>query len=211
MCWSAEVSLQSFLIGCGAILFAALSGRSPSAILFYASIVGMQLLEYIVWTYGLDSTIESRQINYDTSIAAAVLLAFQPVASIMASPYPLLPWYLGSVFVYLFLRYWFDKTPLVQQYRMEPEVVPQGEKAHLVWKWLSNNWITAIGLVIYFVFLLTPIALQGNRDLLIVVGSTLAFSLYSYGQGGTWGSMWCWMINWIVILLCVSVIPARYQ
>ena len=211
MCWSAEVSLQSFLIGCGAILFALLTGRSFYAILFYASIVGMQLLEYIIWTYGLDSTTESRQINYDISIAAASLLAFQPVASIMASPYPLLPWYLGSVVAYLFLRYWFDKTPLIKQYRMEPEVVPQGEKAHLVWKWLSNNWINALGLIIYFVFLLTPIILQGNRDLLIVIGSTLAFSLYSYGQGGTWGSMWCWMINWIVILLCVSVIPARYQ
>ena len=211
MCWNAEVSLQSFIIGCGAILFAFLKGRSHSAILFYASIVGMQLLEYIIWTYGLDSTTESRQINYYTSLAAAGLLAFQPVASIMNSTSPLLPWYLGFVSVYLFLRYLFDKTPLVEQYRMEPEVVPQGEKAHLVWKWLSNNWITAVGLIIYFVFLLTPLLLKGNLDLLIVVGSTLAFSLYSYGQGGTWGSMWCWMVNWIVVLLSVSVIPARYQ
>ncbi len=171
----------------------------------------MQLLEYIIWTYGLDSTTESRQINYHTSMAAVGLLALQPVASIMASPYPLLPWYLGSVLVYFFLRYWFDKTPLIKQYRMEPEVVPQGEKAHLVWKWLSNKWISVIGLIIYFVFLLGPLLLKGNLDLLIVVGSTLAFSLYAYGQGGTWGSMWCWMVNWIVILLCVSAIPARYQ
>lgn len=211
MCWNAEVSLQSFIVGCGAILFAFLKGRSLSAILFYGSIVGMQLLEYIIWTYGLDSTTESRQINYDTSLVAAGLLAFQPIASIMNSTSPLLPWYLGFVSVYLFLRYLFDTTPLVEQYRMEPEVVPQGEKAHLVWKWLSKNWITAVGLIIYFVFLLTPLILKGNMDLLAVVGSTLAFSLYSYGQGGTWGSMWCWMINWIVVLLCVSVIPARYQ
>ena len=211
MCWNAEVSLQSFLIGCGAILFAFLSGRSLPAILFYASIVAMQFLEYIIWTYGLDSTVDSRQINYYTSMTAVALLAFQPVASIMNSPYPLLPWYLILVSVYLFLHYWFDKTPSIEHYRMEPEVVPQGEKGHLVWKWLSNNWISVVGLIIYFVFLLTPLVLKGNWDLLIVVGSALAFSLYSYGQGGTWGSMWCWLVNWIVVLLCVSVIPTRYQ
>jgi len=53
MCWNAKVSLQSFIIGSIAIMAATVYGGLPfPTILFYSSIVFMQLIEYVIWTYG---------------------------------------------------------------------------------------------------------------------------------------------------------------
>jgi hypothetical protein len=78
MCWNAEVSFQSFLIGIGAIGIAYQKGLSFPTTLFSLTIVLMQLVEGIVWTY-----YENKTVNFLASVAAASLLWLQPVASIL--------------------------------------------------------------------------------------------------------------------------------
>jgi hypothetical protein len=75
MCWNAEVSLQSFVIGLLAIFFLIMTGTSAPTIFFYTTIVFMQLVEYIVWTYGSDP-----EINFYASLGGAGLLMLQPIA-----------------------------------------------------------------------------------------------------------------------------------
>lgn len=75
MCWNAEVSIQSFAIGLLGIFLAAMTGTSALTIFFYATIVFMQLVEYIVWTYGSDP-----EINFYASLGGAGLLMLQPIA-----------------------------------------------------------------------------------------------------------------------------------
>ena len=79
MCWNAEVSIQSFAIGLLAIFFLIMTGTSAPTIFFYTTIVLMQLIEYIVWTYGSDP-----EINFYASLGGAGLLMLQPIASICA-------------------------------------------------------------------------------------------------------------------------------
>ena len=66
MCWNADVSLKTFLIGMAGIGLGAYLGLSLPVLLFCFTIVTMQLIEYVVWTY-----YEDDDVNYKASVAAA--------------------------------------------------------------------------------------------------------------------------------------------
>jgi hypothetical protein len=187
MCWNAEVSLQSFLIGMIAIAIGYSSHIPMPVLLFCFTIVCMQLIEYIVWTHYSDPL-----WNSNASFAAVFLLWLQPIASIstltnVTLQYQFLSAYgLLSVLGLVFLeRKDFSMTK-----------APNG---HLQWNWLTKENDTYLSLSIYFLFLLVPLLLQKNYTLLTLALGTLGVSLYSFYQSNTWGSMWCWMVNLIVL------------
>lgn len=194
MCWNAKVSLESFGIGIFAIVLAAFSGVSFPALLFYASIVFMQLIEYIMWQWG----VHDPDINFGASIAAVGLLCLQPLASILTLKQPgfLVGAYVILGLLYSLLRWVLDRKPMREHYQMKP-----GADGHLEWKWLQADALSIIGLVIYMVFLFVPLIISKNVEVLFIVLATLAISLYSYGTQRTWGSMWCWIVNWMVVVV----------
>lgn len=198
MCWNAEVSIQSFLIGFIAMCITYSSFPLPTIIL-YSSIISMQLVEYVIWTYGQNSS-----INFYTSLVAAGLLFIQPVASILTvSDVSLrnifLASYIGLGTLYQLISRLSTSDTLKDTYHMH-----EGVKGHLVWNWLKPSINTTIGLCIYFFFLLVPSIIGQQWDFLIVAIVTLLISLYAYHKYHTWGSMWCWVINIIVIVICVK-------
>jgi drug/metabolite transporter superfamily protein YnfA len=192
MCWNAEVSLQSFGIGALGIFFAALTGRSLPFLLFYATIVGMQFVEFVVWQYG-----ESPTVNYRASLVAVTLLMLQPVASLLTLPSsaPLIALYALFGGIYLLIRATVD--PSTERYRMT-----KGPDGHLQWHWLQTDPVTRFGLAIYFIFLLFPLVATRQMDYLLIVLVTLGVSLAGFGANRTWGSMWCWIVNWMVVGVC---------
>lgn len=188
MCWSADTSILSFIVGCLGIVLATFKGFSPFMILFFSTIVAMQLVEYVVWTYG-----DNPNANFAASIAAASLLALQPIASILTISQSYIP-----VTAYLILAFFAhmldnDSRPLQERYKITPE-------PHLVWHWLTPPPL--FSLLIYFFFLLTPLILSKNFVLLGIVLASLAFSIISYTH--TWGSIWCYAIHSIVLGLCFA-------
>jgi hypothetical protein len=210
MCWSADASLLSFIVGCLGIVLAVFKGFSPVMIFFFATIVFMQLVEYVVWTYGVDSPkyigtggqgeasaarrAASPYVNHYASLAAASLLALQPIASILTvsqSYIPIVGYLLFAVIAHFIDRV-RDVRPLRERYRMTSE--PQ-----LVWHWLTPTPL--FSLLVYFLFLLTPLVLSQQFALLATVLAALAFSILSYSRA--WGSVWCYAIHCIVVLLCV--------
>jgi hypothetical protein len=195
MCWNAEVSLQSFAIGALGILFAALTGRSLPFLLFYATIVGMQLVEYVVWEYGLNDA----TVNYYASLAGTTLLMLQPVASLLTlrSPTGLIALYVLLGGIYHLVRAAVDKQPARERYRMT-----KGPDGHLAWHWLKTDPVARFGLAIYFIFLLFPLVATRQMDYLLIVLVTLGVSLVGFGANRTWGSMWCWIVNWMVVGVC---------
>jgi hypothetical protein len=192
MCWNAEVSIQSFAIGLLGIFLAAMTGTSAPTIFFYATIVFMQLVEYIVWTYGSDP-----EINFYASLGGAGLLMLQPIASICAVSIrsykvPMLISYvvLGAITQVIDQ----DGRSLRERYKIEAG--PSGDAPHLIWKWLDP--IPWKSLLVYFFFLISPLLITKQFDLVALVFLTLGFSIYSFGKG--WGSMWCWIVNGMVVL-----------
>ena len=189
MCWNAEVSIQSFGIGIVGIILASMSGTSFSMILFYTTIVFMQLVEYIIWVYGTDP-----EINFYASLGGAGLLMLQPIASILAiapaiHKTPLLISYL----ILGLIGQIIDHRSFRDRYRIE-----RGE--HLIWKWLDP--IPWFSLVIYFIFLISPLFLSKQYEFIGLVMITLGLSIYSYGKG--WGSMWCWIVNIMAFIICLK-------
>ena len=72
---------------------------------------------------------------------------------------------------------------------------------HLSWNWMSDrNMLSITSLVVYMIFLFSPIVLNKHYDLAAIAAGTLGLSLYSYWRENTWGSMWCWIVNGIVVL-----------
>jgi hypothetical protein len=159
----------------------------------------MQLIEFVVWQYGL----QDKTVNEYASQTAAWLLAIQPIAAILSQikDTRLMMYLLGSYLIgagfYLILRR-YHATP----YRME-----RGENGHLAWKWIGKDSITLFGLLLYFMFLLGPfIWNQKINTLSIFVIITLLGSIYSYWKSGTWGSMWCWLIDLLVIWIGIQML-----
>jgi hypothetical protein len=189
MCWSAEVSLQSFLIGITAVFVGYQNGLSFPVTLFCLTIVFMQLIEYFVW-----SNEGNDRANFRYSVLASLLLWLQPIASISTLPSKWISTALGSYIGLSFLSSLFNETPLEVRYRME-----KGINGHLEWKWLDKSWQTAVSLLVYFVFLFGPLVFQKEWTLLTLALTTLAGSLYSFYEANTWGSMWCWFVNYLVV------------
>jgi len=191
MCWNAEVSFQSFGIGLIGIIVASNTGFSPSMLIFFATIVFMQLIEGMVWTYG-----SNPDINFYASLSAAALLMIQPIASILAvSPgqykIPMLLSYVVLGLISQLIDHKTDPRSLREQYRMVGT-------PRLHWKWLDP--IPWESLAVYFIFLIGPLILTKQYDFVALVLLTLAVSVYSFGKG--WGSMWCWIVNLMVIVIC---------
>jgi hypothetical protein len=195
MCWSAEVSLQSFLIGFTATIVAYQNGLSFPMTLFCLTIVCMQLIEYVVWSNLTDS-----EVVFRASLAAAFLLFLQPIASLLTLPMgqavPFVLVYVAFAATGLLLK---QDIPLRDQYTMY-----RGENGHLVWNWLQRDWKTGLSLTVYFLFLLVPLLVQKHYELLFLALSTLGLSLYSFYRSNTWGSMWCWIVNYIVVGISVK-------
>ena len=191
MCWNAEVSIQSFGVGVVGIILASMTGTSFPMIFFYTTIVFMQFVEYIIWTYGADP-----DTNFYASLGGAGLLALQPIASILAiAPAIYKTPLLISYLILGLISQIIDSRSLRDQYRIE-----KGE--HLIWKWLDP--VPRFSLLIYFIFLIGPLLLSKQYEFVALIMVTLSLSVYAYGKGNTWGSMWCWIVNWMVVVICLK-------
>jgi hypothetical protein len=190
MCWNASVSLQSFLVGALAIMVGIREGLDPTLLFFCGTITLMQGIEAVAWSY-LDHPV----MNELVSRAAAVLLWIQPLASIQTLRGTAFSSYhrpLSVAYLVLSLLDVFWNPVPSSDYRMAPK------KGHLEWKWIR---LFRPSLLIYFSFLLFPLFLVPNPLLLFFVFVTLGISLYAYGTDNTWGSLWCWQINGIAVVI----------
>ena len=187
MCWNADVSMKSFIIGLTAIIAGALAGISTPLLLFYSTIVCMQLVEYIVWT-----NINDKNVIFNVSIAAVLLLWLQPIfAMLTMNNYKMI-----SIIAYCIIGLLYT---LYDRHTLNLQMYP-GNDGHLVWNWLEGNR----GLWIYFIFLLIPVFFMVSKEMIALILLTLFASLYGYYTTNTWGSMWCWLVNGLVVLACIK-------
>lgn len=188
MCWNADVSLQTFLLGSAAIVVAGLQGVSAPILFFCATIVSMQLIEYVVW-----SNYDNPIVNRNASLAAAILLWIQPIASILTLP-------TGSLMLAFLLPYL--ALSLYDSLRTRQTIdysMTRAANGHLQWNWLTQNYKSYTSLAVYFLFLFTPMILSEQYELVMLALLTLAITLYTYWKMNTWGSMWCWIVNGLVL------------
>jgi hypothetical protein len=195
---NADISLQTFLFGIVGIIVGVQNGMSLPFAFFCFTIALMQFIEYIVWTF-----YDNKTVNYASSIAASSLLWIQPIASILTLPNGvvrngmLLVYGLLSVFGQFFQR----KT----DYSMT-----RAANGHLSWNWMDQSHPQYyFSLIVYLFFLFVPLWMNKLYDVVGLGAVTLAVSLYTYWQYNTWGSMWCWIVNAIVMYILGKTILGK--
>jgi len=181
MCWSATVSLNTFIFSLFGMLFGVANGvLSVESSLYILSFISMQLLEYFTWK-NIDN---AHAIRFLSQVGTLIILSQVPLAIGQYKTLHNKPlWYLAFACLTL-LMFATTKT----EYSMHK--APNG---HLAWNWLSSwpKWYMAV----WVLFCLAAFFHMKDYSTFAFFLFTVALTYYTYSESGTWGSMWCWVSN----------------
>ncbi len=200
MCWNKEISLNTFMFSSFVLLlimynnaytqYKIASLNNIWIYIFFSSFILMQLIEYFIW-----KNIHDPMYNRIFSSLATVLLFFQPIASIMLiNNYTLRSNLLTSYLIFSipFMIYRFMTKPIYTT------ITPLN---HLEWNFIlyKNSIIDNILLIMWFIFFLFPLFYSGKTMGGLFGVVTLLVIIYHYIKDGSIWSMWCWVVNTIMI------------
>lgn len=192
MCWSASVSLNTYLLGLFASSLSYFNGITDiGGFIFYQSIIIMQLIEYFIWSKTFSNRLLSQM--------ALFVILLQPIFNIIRiqTQPELIPYLLLAYIVFIVILF----TVVVPLNTVDFSTVPS-KNGHLAWNWLSMN-IYAI--ILWYVFLSLYWIIDKNYPLFAVVSIFLIASIILYKETNTWGSMWCWVCNFISFYFILRV------
>jgi len=197
MCWSAEVSLSTFLFSFCVFVFALIVGLKPNIIYLYFWFILMQLIEFFLWRNLYD-----KQWNYLFSFMAFGLLVIHPLAfCLIITNNVIQKWFLGLYIIYLFLIVYIHETEKVNY------SVSVAKNGHLTWNWVKNYT------VMYYIYILFFFALLIEKyyTVFIIILATYIYSAINYYYEGTFTSMWCWTANIIGVFICLRILIYIYE
>jgi hypothetical protein len=197
MCFSAEVSLSTYIIGMLGIIRLWNLNLKPEAI-FYACVIQMQLIEFLLWKNN-----QCNEMNKTITKIGIIINHLEPFILWLAiysfSPYILPNWLNKYMMIFfaiaIFYTYYVFKNGCT--------VVTKESAPHLQWDWNSENYNN----IFYFIFLLALILLSsyglgknGNTHAFIVFIS-FVISYLIYNKKHSTGAIWCFLaasVPWII-------------
>jgi len=202
MCWNEQVSLNTFLFSSFVLSLILYNNtytqykikyfNSPWIYLFFVSFISMQLIEFFIWR-----NINNKFYNHIFSTMAAVLIFIQPIISLMILSNISVRNNLLIAYTAMFIPYFTYKFITDN---MKSQVSNRG---HLVWLFFDTNMLLFFGWLFFFLF--SFIYTQNFYGLLF--GIVLFFiSYYNYYKDKTIGSMWCWVVNSIMIYYAIYLL-----
>lgn len=211
MCWNQYISLNTFVFSTFVLLLIAYNNKyTPYKIqelnnifiyIFFMSFIAMQLIEFFIWR-----NINDVDMNRKLSILGALLLVIQPMASLLllkddfTKKTMLAAYSIPAIafFVYKLYTQEFNTT-----------VTKTG---HLKWNWINLDKNKILGLVWFFFLYFSIFTNTQNYEAGFITIFLLVFSYYSYNKEGSYGSLWCWSINSLMIFYAIKLmIVLPYQ
>lgn len=200
MCWNKDISLNTFLFSSFVLLLIMYNNKytqykikeldSVWVYLFIFSFILMQLIEYFIWR-----NINDPIYNNIFSIMVTLLLFVQPIASAMLIPSKTV----SSNIIKLYL---IITVPLII-YRLLTKKISTtiSPLNHLSWDLvLYKNSILDIFLGVgWIMFFLFPLFYIGELFAFLFGILTLMIIVYNSYKDGSVGSMWCWIVNSIML------------
>jgi hypothetical protein len=191
MCWNANVSINTYIFGLFACLFAFFNNKlSVMSILFAQSWMSMQLIEYFIWSKSFSNRLLSQ-------IALLVILS-QPLFGILSISNHTTFKYVALVGYFLFITV----VMILKPWSTIDFTTVQATNGHLSWKWLDYSKIT---ILIWFLFLSIKLVVNKNLYILSLVTISAIVTYVLYSKTLTWGSLWCWLINIFSLILIATV------
>lgn len=208
MCWNQYVSINTFFFGVFVLGLIAFNNvystykidefKNLYTYFFFLSFISMQLIETLLWR-----NLKNRVWNQSISIAGALLLLIQPIASLMLIKN--IARRNCMVFVYSILAVIYFMYKLITH----DFYTSVSKCGHLKWNWGEENLLTT-AFYLFFMFY----SLWMNKYYTAIFFGLLLFviSYYSYYTDGSAGSLWCWSVNiFMLYYLCklLFVLPYR--
>jgi len=160
------------------------------AYLFFVSFILMQLIEYFIWR-----NVNDPVYNNLFSIMATLLLFIQPIASAMLITNNIVRTNILSLYLIL-------SVPLLT-YRLITKKINSTVSPlnHLKWNFIfyENSIIETLFSIGWFIFFLFPLFYQGKTFGFLFGLLTFIIVLYNYYKDKTVNSMWCWIVNSIML------------
>jgi hypothetical protein len=203
MCWNEDISLNTFLFSSFVLCLIIYNNtytiykinelNNVWVYVFFMSFILMQLIEYFIWR-----NINSPLYNKIFTIMATLLLLVQPIATNMLFPVKYKILQESMLFIYLIVT-----IPFAIYKFMTVNIHSTVSKwHHLQWNMLvdSNNKSEAnIFMAFWLFFFLFPLFYQEKKYGLIFGVLTLLVMIYNYYNDKSVGSMWCWIVNSIML------------
>ena len=200
MCWNKDISLNTFLFSSFVLLLIMYNNEYTQykikeldniwIYVFCFSFILMQLIEYFIW-----KNINDPIYNNIFSIMATLLLFIQPIASAMLIPSKTVS--SNIITLYLLL------TGPLTIYRLFTKKISTtiSPLNHLSWDLVlyKNNILESLLCVGWLTFFLFPLFYIGNLFGFLFGSLTLMIILYNYYKDGSFGSMWCWIVNSVML------------
>ena len=202
MCWNKEISLNTFLFSSFVLLLVIYNNTYTQykieeldnlwAYLFLMSFILMQLIEYFIW-----KNINDPLYNKIFTSLVICLLFLQPIASIMLLTNNIIRSYMLSLYLIFSIPFGI----YIYNYRFiklhtNSSISGLG---HLQWNILDKSVWSQIIKIVWFIFFLSPLFYQGYTYGFLFGVLTLLFAIYNYSKDKSVESMWCWVVNSIMI------------
>jgi hypothetical protein len=207
MCWNKEISLNTFLFSSFVLGLIIYNNRYTQykipdlnniyVYIFFVSFILMQLIEYFIWL-----NINNPLYNSIFTGLATLLLIFQPIASNMLITNDII----RKRLLYSYLLF---IIPL-SMYKFNIKNINSSISGlgHLRWNTvlINNNLYSMLfGLIWLFFFLFPLFYVKYNFGLMFGL-LTLLITTYHFYNDDTVGSMWCWIVNIIMIYYAVYLL-----
>lgn len=198
MCWNKEVSLNTFLFSSFVFLLILYNNKYTFykipefdrfwLCIFMSIVILIQLVEYFIWT-NIDNIFYNKLF---TNIALLIIF-FQPITTIMNIDDE-------KIKKILFISYLVLIIPFVVLNYNKNIYSTISPNKHLNWNLINheNKFTKIIGLAWIFFFLF-PLFYQKQQFGFLFGMLTLLIISYNYINDNTIESMWCWIVNSIMI------------
>lgn len=200
MCWNKDVSLNTFLFSSFVLCLIIYNNaytqykieelNSIWVYLFFISFILMQFFEYFIWL-----NVKNPLYNSIFTILATLLLLVQPIATNMLITNK-------SVQQNMLLIYLICMIPFAGYRFMTKKINSTvSDLGHLQWNMLLDYRLVEdrVITVLWFLFFLFPLFYEGKIFGFLFGFITLLIIIYKYYKDNTIGSMWCWIVNSIMI------------
>ena len=198
MCWNKEVSLNTFLFSSFVFLLILYNNRYTFYKIpefnkfwmcaFMAIVILMQLVEYFIWI-----NINNVFYNKLFTFCAMIIVFFQPITTIMNITNAKLKQFLLISYVCLMIPFG------LMNYNQNVYSTISPNK-HLQWNIMNHDNVFAkiVGLA-WFFFFLFPLFHEGHELGFLFGILTLLVISYNYMKDDSIESVWCWVVNSIMI------------
>lgn len=202
MCWNADISINTFVFACFALLFILFSNtftkykstmfENPLYYLLFFEIASVQLIEFFLWR-----NLKNKYLNQKLSSFILLLIVLHQLTLILIVPNKIFKYILLFLFILFIIIY----QSLYSGYKNYTTVAKNG---HLLWEVFNKN--TTLLFIVGLLFYIIPVLLIGNVTLYLIMFPVFILSFYYYYKYRTFGTMWCWVTNFALLYFIIDIL-----